>query len=209
MSIRISRSQLTSEELKTDFRDYKLKVLNGEINFTPSEESINKNKDSLQFISDTFPNDVISGSLALKIFGLIHRDTNDIDILIEDKDRYSKYIKDGYDDVEFSTPNRLGYREVKYIKPSVGIEKFRILGRKELTYTVDFFHNDNNSTFITINFNGKQLKVHNPLEIMDYKLNMAINSKVYRPTSHKHNEDLTMIFGQAVWQLALKGEFDN
>ncbi len=193
MSIRIVSSELTSDDLKIEFRDYKLKVLNGEINFTTSEESLNKSRNLLQFISDTFPNDIITGSLALSIFGLIHRDTNDIDILIDDKDRYPKYIKDGYD-AEFSTPNRLGYREIKYQKPAVGIEK--LLRRKEEIYTVDFFHNDNNSSFITINFNGKQLKVHNPLEVMDYKLNMAINSKVYRPTRSKHKEDLTRIFDQ-------------
>jgi hypothetical protein len=198
MSIGIVSSQLTTDELKTEFRDYKLKVLNGEINFTPSDKDLNKNKDLLQFISDKLPNDIISGSLALSIFGLINRDTNDIDILIEDKDRYTKYNKDGYDDVEFSTPNRLGYREIKYQKPAVGIEKIRIIRRKEEIYTVDFFHNDNNSSFITINFNGKQLKIHNPLEIIDYKLNMAINSKVYRPTRSKHNEDLTRIFYQSV-----------
>ncbi len=193
MSIRIVSSELTSDELKIEFRDYKLKVLNGEINFTTSEESLNKSRNLLQFISDTFPNDIITGSLALSIFGLIHRDTNDIDILIDDKDRYPKYIKDGYD-AEFSTPNRLGYREIKYQKPAVGIEK--LIRRKEEIHTVDFFHNDNNSSFITINFNGKQLKVHNPLEVMDYKLNMAINSKVYRPTRSKHKEDLTRIFDQ-------------
>lgn len=193
MSIRIVSSELTSDDLKIEFRDYKLKVLNGEINFTTSEESLNKSRNLLQFISDTFPNDIITGSLALSIFGLIHRDTNDIDILIDDKDRYPKYIKDGYD-AEFSTPNRLGYREIKYQKPAVGIEK--LIRRKEEIHTVDFFHNDNNSSFITINFNGKQLKVHNPLEVMDYKLNMAINSKVYRPTRSKHKEDLTRIFDQ-------------
>ena len=41
---------------------------------------------------------------------------------------------------------------------------------------------------------------------MDYKLNMAINSKIIRLTSEKHNEDLTRIFGQTSWQLSLKGE---
>jgi hypothetical protein len=37
---------------------------------------------------------------------------------------------------------------------------------------------------------------------MDYKLNMAINRKVFSSTSRKHNEDLTRIFGQAPWQFA-------
>jgi len=184
---------LTTSELQTEFRDYKLKVINSEINFTPSEKALDNHKDLLYFISDTLPDDIISGSLALNIFGLIYRDTNDIDIIIKDKNRYPKYVKDGYDDVEFSTPNRLGYVEFKYK---------RGIFTKEKEYKVDFFHNDNNASFITIDFNGKKLKIHNPLEIMDYKLNMAINSKVYSSTSRKHNEDLTQIFGQMSWQLA-------
>lgn len=188
----VHTNYLTPTELKTEFRDYKLKVLNGEISFTPSAKALDKHKDLLQFISDKLPNDIISGSLSLNIFGLIYRDTNDIDMLIDDEGRYSDYLKDGYDD-DFSTPNRLGYVDFKYKRGIFTSEK---------KYKVDFFHNDNNSSFITIDFNGKQLKVHNPLEVMDYKLNMAINTKVYSSTSRKHNEDLTQIFGQMSWQLA-------
>jgi hypothetical protein len=188
---------LTSDELKTEFRDYKLKVLNNEVKFMPSsEEALEKHKDALFFISHHLPNDIISGSLALNILGLLYRDTTDIDIIINDKNRYSKYDKDGYDDFEFSTPNRLGYVEFKYK---------RGIFTKEKEYKVDFFHNED-ASFIEVDFNGKKLKIHNPLEIMDYKLNMAINSKVYSSTSRKHNEDLTRIFSQTPWQLALKGE---
>lgn len=183
----------TPSELQTEFRDYKLKVINGEINFKPSVNALEKHKDLLNFISDTLPNDIISGSLALNILGLIYRPTNDIDILIDDKNLYPKYSKDGYDDDEFSTPNRLGYVEFKHK---------RGIFTKEKEYKVDFFHNDYGASFITIDFNGKQFKVHNPLEVMDYKLNMAINSKVYSSTSRKHNEDLTQIFGQMSWQFA-------
>jgi len=187
---------LTTSELQTEFRDYKLKVLNSEINFTPSTKALEKHKDVLSFISHHLPNDIISGSLALNILGLLHRDTTDIDIIINDKNRYSKYDKDGYDDLEFSTPNRLGYIDFKYK---------RGIFTKEKEYKVDFFHNES-SSFIEVDFNGEKLKIHNPLEIMDYKLNMAINSKVYSSTSRKHNEDLTQIFGQTSWQLSLKGE---
>ena len=191
-----ARNFLTSDELKTEFRDFKLKVLNNEVKFMPSEEALEKHKDSLSFISHHLPNDIISGSLALNILGLLYRDTTDIDIIINDKNRYSKYDKDGYDDVEFSTPNRLGYIDFKYK---------RGIFTKEKEYKVDFFHNETVS-FIEVDFNGEKLKIHNPLEIMDYKLNMAINSKVYSSTSRKHNEDLTRIFGQTPWQLSLKGE---
>ena len=191
-----ARNFLTSDELKTEFRDFKLKVLNNEVKFMPSEEALEKHKDSLSFISHHLPNDIISGSLALNILGLLYRDTTDIDIIINDKNRYSKYDKDGYDDAEFSTPNRLGYIDFKYK---------RGIFTKEKEYKVDFFHNETVS-FIEVDFNGEKLKIHNPLEIMDYKLNMAINSKVYSSTSRKHNEDLTRIFGQTPWQLSLKGE---
>jgi len=183
---------LTPSELQTEFRDYKLKVISGEINFTPSAKALDKHKDLLYFISDKLPDDIISGSLALNIFGLIYRDTNDIDIIIKDKNRYPKYVKDGYDDDEFSTPNRLGYVEFKHKRGIFTSEK---------EYKVDFFHNEG-ASFIEVDFNGKKLKVHNPLEVMDYKLNMALNSKVYSSTSRKHNEDLTQIFGQMSWQFA-------
>jgi hypothetical protein len=192
----IHTNLLITSELQTEFRDYKLKVLNNEITFTPSKDALEKHKDVLSFISHHLPNDIISGSLALNILGLLHRDTTDIDIIINDKNRYPKYDKDGYDDLEFSTPNRLGYIDFKYK---------RGIFTKEKEYKVDFFHNES-SSFIEVDFNGEKLKIHNPLEIMDYKLNMAINSKVYSSTSRKHNEDLTQIFGQTSWQLALKGE---
>lgn len=186
-------NRLTSDELKTEFRDYKLKVLNGEISFTPSERFIERYRDTLYFISDNLSNDIISGSLALNIFGLIHRDSNDIDIIIDDKNRYPKYDKDGYEDLEFSTANRLGYIDFKYKRGIFTSEK---------KYKVDFFHNDYNASFTTFDFNGKKLKIHNPLEIIDYKLNMAINKKTESSTSRKHNEDLTQIFGQMSWQFA-------
>jgi hypothetical protein len=188
----VHTNYLTPSELQTEFRDYKLKVLNSEINFNPSAKALDKHKDLLYFISDKLPNDIISGSLALNIFGLIYRDTNDIDILIDDKNRYPKYVKDGYDDDEFSTPNRLGYVEFKHKRGIFTSEK---------EYKVDFFHNEG-ASFIEVDFNGKKLKVHNPLEVMDYKLNMAINTKVYSVTSRKHNEDLTQIFDQMSWQFA-------
>ncbi len=197
----VHTNYLTPSELQTEFRDYKLKVLNGEINFTTSKKYLDNHKDLLHFISDELPNDIISGSLSLNIFGLIYRDTNDIDVLIDDKNRYPKYIRDGYDD-ELSTPNRLGYIDFRYKKRSlIGIEKLQIFPKYK-EYKVDFFHNDNNSSFITIDFNGKSLKVHNPLEVMNYKLNMAVNPNGYSSNSRKHNEDLTQIFGQMSWQFS-------
>jgi len=191
-------STLSLYDLRMEFRNFKLKSINNEIEFKISDSMIDENKELLTFITDTFPNDIITGSLALKLFGLISRKSNDVDILIKDKNRYDKYILDGYDD-EFTTPNRLGYKPFKYKK---GIFS------KEVEYNVDFFE-DKNVPFLeftidistTFHSNIKKIKIHNPLEIMDYKLGIFANPKVGRATGRKHNEDLTQIFGQAPWQV--------
>jgi hypothetical protein len=195
---KVYSSTLSLDDLKMEFRNYKLKSINNEINFKISESVVKENKDLLNFLTDNFPNDVITGSLALKLLGLLSRKNNDIDILIKDKNRYDRYILDGYDD-EFTTPNRLGYKPFKHKK---GIFS------KEVEYDVDFFE-DKNVPFLeftidistTFNSNIKKIKIHNPLEIMNFKLGIFANPKVARATGRKHNEDLTQIFGQAPWQV--------
>jgi len=191
-------STLSLDDLRMEFRNFKLKSINNEIEFKITDSVVDENKELLTFITDTFPNDIITGSLALKLFGLIGRKSNDVDILIKDKNRYDKYIIDSYDD-EFTTPNRLGYKPFKYKK---GIFS------KEVEYNVDFFE-DKNVPFLeftidistTFHSNIKKIKIHNPLEIMDYKLGIFANLKVGRATGRKHNEDLTQIFSQAPWQV--------
>ena len=195
---KVYSSTLSLDELKAEFRNYKLKSINNEINFKISESVVKENKDLLTFLTDNFPNDVITGSLALKLLGLLSRKNSDIDILIKDKNRYDRYILDGYDD-EFTTPNRLGYKPFKYKK---GIFS------KEKEYSVDFFENKE-VPFLefdinignSFNSNIKKIKIHNPLEIMNFKLGIFANPKVARATGRKHNEDLTQIFGQAPWQV--------
>jgi hypothetical protein len=180
-----------------EFRNFKLKSINNEIEFKISDSVVDENKELLTFITDNFPNDIITGSLALKLFGLISRKSNDIDILIKDRNRYDNYIIDGYDD-EFTTPNRLGYKSFEYKK---GILK------KKVIYEVDFFENKNVPFLeFEVNVGGfmsdiRKIKIHNPLEIMNYKLDIFANPKVARLTGRKHNEDLTQIFGQAPWQV--------
>ena len=124
---------LSLDDLRMEFRNFKLKSINNEIEFKISDSVVNENKDLLSFIADTFPNDIITGSLALKLLGLVTRDTNDIDILIKDRNRYDNYTTDTYDD-EFTTPNRLGYKSFGYKK---GILK------KKVIHEVDFFENKN------------------------------------------------------------------
>ncbi len=192
-----STTYLSVEELKSEFRNYKLKIINSELNFKLIDSFNSETSDLLDFICSTFPNDVISGSFALYLLGLVNRKNNDLDIIIPDRNRYDKYIYGDYDD-EFTTPNRLGFRQFKYKKN---------IFAKEKNFEVDFFENKE-ASYITFDYKGHKLKLHNPLEIMQFKLDIILNPKVPSRTSRKHNEDLTRIFGQTVWQLALKGSFD-
>jgi hypothetical protein len=188
-------STLTDSELISEMRDYKLKLINDEIKFDLSLKSVEKFKKELSFLTDSLPNDIISGSMALNLLGLLSRKTKDIDILIEDKERFTGY-NNGYYDDEFQTPNRLGFKEFKWKRNFL---------TKEVTFDVDFFEKGE-STFIFFQFENFQLKIHNPVEIMQYKLDMVLSPKSDRYVKRKHNEDLTRIFGKAPWQLALSGE---
>jgi len=178
--------RLTPDELIKEFRDFKLKVINEDVVFNITNRTIRSLGDELDFIKDTFrEEDILTGSIALRLFGLLNRGSSDIDILIKDKDRYSDYIRDDY---EWEIPNRLGYKSFKY-KPSIF--------SKKIEYEVDFFEDLGcNFTEIEVGdfLNKRYVRIHNPIEILDFKMRMAIEAK-----SDKHNDDLTQIFGQAPW----------
>lgn len=169
---------MNNSELKAEFRNLKLRVINGEIDFSLKQKAIDKLENELEFIKNTFSDDIISGSISLKLFGLINRDMNDIDIIIKDKSRYTSYSKDSYDD-ELSE-NRLGYKSFDYKKGFFSRTK---------KYEVDFFE-DSGSSYTELKHGNKVLKIHNPLEVIDYKMTMAIGST----SSSKHRQDLTDIF---------------
>lgn len=155
---------------KSDIRDLKIKIINNEINF--EIKNLRKFKKELDFISYSFKeDDILTGSLALSLYGLLERNINDIDVLINDKDRYSNYIQRGYD---VKLPNHLGYKYIDYKK--------NFLSKK--TYKVDFFIN-RDQEHNEIIYNGKKIKIHNPIKILEFK--NKINSS-------KHNEDLYRIF---------------
>ena len=163
-------------QIKTEIRNFKLKVLDDTIKF---EIKTDKYKSELKFIKREFPNDIITGSFVLLLYGLIDREFNDIDILIKDKDRYSDYDKNSNIDYggNIIESNRLGYRNIFY-KENI------FCGAKK--YKVDFFQ-DLGSTYTE--YNG--IKIHNPMEIIDYKVTRVLNDI----DSHKHNKDLFSIFG--------------
>ena len=188
---------LTVDELKSEFRDFKLKVLSDEVKFMPITKVGSELEDKLDFIHSQFPGDIISGSLGLTIMSMLHREVNDIDILITDHTKYTGYVLDGYDD-ELHTPNRLGYIRFWWRK--------NIL-KKSREYNVDFFKSET-TNYINFEYKGKVLRVHHPLEIIQFKFEMIDNTKISSQSRQKHIGDLTRIFGQTTWQLAIRGEFD-
>jgi hypothetical protein len=164
----------------SEIRDLKIRLLEGEKVFSFNKNSILKSKSILDFISKNFKNDIISGSFALSLYGFItdKRLIGDIDILIKDKNRYTDYKLEGYDD--FDIPNRLGYKTFEYKKS---------LLHKRQCYDVDFFIELPDTKFELLPIYN--LKVHNPIQIITYKINLCDKKMAY-----KHRSDLYYIFNQ-------------
>jgi hypothetical protein len=158
-----------------EIRDIKIRLLSGEDIFN-FNSGVLKSKSTLDFISKNFKNDIISGSFALSLYGFItdERPIGDIDLLIKDKNRYSDYKSEGYDD--FPIPNRLGYKTFEY--------KRGLLYKRQF-FDVDFFIEPSDTKFDLLPL--YDLKVHSPIQIINHKIKM-INK------SYKHRTDLYYIF---------------
>jgi hypothetical protein len=163
-------------DLVPQFRDLKLKLISGDFQFSVSQNAVKKYYNELLFIKKNFPDDIITGSIALSLFDLLNREISDVDILIKDESRYSRYNNHNYGDVEKLTLNRLGFIKFDYRKNFFSFKK---------TYEVDFFK-DVGSTFIEFEFEGVKLKVQHPIEIISQKMSMSKH--------HKHWRDLEGIF---------------
>jgi hypothetical protein len=169
------------EVYKEDFRDIKIRLLNGDISLPFINDVINKHSTVLDFILCNFSDDILTGSLALSLYGLIkHRPVKDIDIIIKDKDRYKNYSNDGYGDINIK--NRLGSKEFQW-KPS---KLFGII-KKSYIFDVDFFIELEGTEYDILEYKGKNIKIHNPIQIISQKIDISINN-------YKHREDLYHIF---------------
>ena len=179
----MSYRKLTDSDIKTEIRNFKLKIISGEFQVSEfSDVNIKKHTSDLNFISNNLSkNDIITGSLALKLYGLLDRKIGDIDIIIDDPNRYQGYVSSGYR--EMNIDNRLGYKNFT--------EGSRwLFNRKE--YKIDFFKNDD-VNFTEMYFNGEKLKLHNLIDIINHKSNMVLSRNVYR-YENKHYYDLVHIF---------------
>ena len=107
---------------EAEFRDIKINLINGsDFDLTITDENKSRFKNELRFLKEICPNDIITGSLALNLYGLFNRQVRDIDVLIKDKDRHSIYLI-AIDRYNLSTPeiaeieesNHLGYIFLDY-----------------------------------------------------------------------------------------------
>jgi hypothetical protein len=160
-------------DLKSELRDFKLSIVTGDYKVKIDPSVIPSDK--MEFIISKFPDGIITGSIALLMYGLLARGFQDFDIIIDDRNLFPSYSTDRYGDEEIG--NRLGYRDIEY--------KSGIFSRKK-TYKVDFFEN-NGAKYNSFVYKGNTYKVQDLLEIIDHKMVMANNST-------KHFRDLQNIF---------------
>jgi hypothetical protein len=157
-------------------RDFKLGIITGDREINPCQKSLNKFDEQLTFIKDEFPNDIITGSLGLNIFGFLDREISDIDILIKDRERYSQYNSGEYyrrtKNNELDMERRLGYLEIKHRKRGIWGKLF------PKKYKVDFFE-DKGTRYSEVKYKGHVYKVQHPIDIIETKITLE-GSKHYR-----------------------------
>jgi hypothetical protein len=217
MGIYDTPSWILDFDPKSSLRDLKIQMITtDDVKFSVSAPNMEVHENELDFLKIACPNDVITGSFALNLYGLINRSCNDIDVLIKDKDRYPNghyYNDHSYSgDVDFSE-NRLGYKQHVYRKEvtiknpflnsllysfTIAINYLIKVFGNEYNYKVDYFL-DNDVRFNTFEYKGHTYKIHCPLQIMDQKLDMYLkntNSNRYpgSPYGDKHKKDLFCIF---------------
>jgi len=179
----------------SEMRNLKIRMVTEDIKFEVADNLSDLYSDQLNFIIDQYPDAIISGSLALNLYGLLYRDMGDLDLIV-DKRPTGYFHKNSYGDENIETTSvRLGYQNI------TESFKWRNLFRKRKTYQVDFFiDNDNKVKYNTFIFKGKTLKIQDPVQITEQKIEMVNNADNYQyRAKQKHNRDLFSIFKQINW----------
>jgi hypothetical protein len=166
---------MTDKDWTPYLRDFKLGIITGDREIKTCQESLKRFDEQLTFIKDEFPDDVITGSLALNIFGFLDREISDIDILIKDKERYTGYNRGEYyhrtKGNELDMDSRLGYLEIKQKRKGI----WNFFKKK---HKVDFFQYSSQN-YVKVEYKGHIYKVQNPMDILETKSTLCGN-KHYR-----------------------------
>lgn len=159
-------------EVTGTLRDFKLEILNG-LEIKIDQEYFKRFTSSAGFnlFLKNSPNDIITGSTTLKLFGLLQREPNDIDIIV------------------------LNNREIKNINRWYGYEEkpLDFMGTKKITYRKYFWSRQvfvrfdyfkfSNQEYSEITYKDITFKLHNPIQLIQKKLEMCNNN-------HKHSQDI-------------------
>jgi hypothetical protein len=158
-------------------RDIKLNHLIGHIDFEINNDRVKRLKRELNFISKNFTNDIITGSLALYLFGLIDREIKDIDIII-DNDRDVTNLNLLKNNEYFKSPeNYLGYKYYNWRESIFSIKR---------NYKVDFFKGEG-IIYYDLFLRNIPLRVHSPISIIEKK---------YKIGGFKNLEDIDYFFSK-------------
>lgn len=180
----------------SEMRNLKIRMVTEDIKFEVADNLIDLYSNYLNFIIEQYPESIISGSLALDLYGLLNRPISDIDLIVN-KRPAGVLHKDTYGDENImTTSDRLGYQ---YITEGF---KWRNIFNKRKTYQVDFFLNAGNVKYNTFIFKGINLKIQDPVQITEQKIAMVNNAENHMFTcKQKHNIDLFVIFKHFNWGL--------
>ena len=181
----------------SEMRNLKIRMITEDIKFEVADNLCDLYSEQLKFIIEQYPEAIISGSLALNLYGLIYRDMSDIDLIV-DKRPLGNFHKNSYGDENIETNSvRLGYQFIT--------ENFKWVNifRKRQTFNVDFFlDTDNKVKYNTFTFKGLNLKIQDPIQITEQKIEMVNNADNYQyRAKQKHNRDLFVIFKNINWEV--------
>jgi hypothetical protein len=181
----------------SEMRNLKIRMITEDIKFEVADNLCDLYSEQLKFIIEQYPEAIISGSLALNLYGLIYRDMSDIDLIV-DKRPLGNFHRNSYGDENIETTSvRLGYQ---FITENF---KWKNLFRKRKTYQVDhFLDTDNKVKYNTFTFKGLNLKIQDPIQITEQKIEMVNNADNYQyRAKQKHNRDLFVIFKNINWEV--------
>jgi hypothetical protein len=177
----IKLSDYDIAEIKSLFRNFKLDIIESNIKLEISEKNFNKFIQTKQYqaFSKFTPEEIITGSTSLYLFGLIDREPVDVDVICFDGKSYEPFIDRSY---SFDVPNYFGYRDFKVKKR---------FWNKSTWVTIDFFEFQDEEFIEYKRFNTHLIKIENPLNIIQKKFNIVCSENVN--LSNKHYHDLKRI----------------
>lgn len=168
-----------ADKVKSLFRDFQIQILEGR-KFSLNEKNYKEfiQSDRYNAYLKSTPGEIITGSNALKLLGLLDRDAVDLDLVIPElkSKQWGQLTKIGY------TPDDI----VNYIG-TTWIQYKRGIFSKSVRIQIDFFRQVEDTEIIELN----NLKLESPLNIIRRKIEIA--DRLGFGYSEKHCLDLQHI----------------